>query len=260
MSLSPPKTARTLGIIIQLELQRLFCTRQGALYLFAFAFFWALILRYIIINLSHFLTQQTPNTSWSDSVFNSYFTINLYLFPLLCLFIAANQTGGDRERGTLRLILLRTSRDTIFFGRFLAQVCIQYLLLTFTAISTLILGIVYQSFEIDAVVNALIMTSNIAVALLPFIALMALLSATLKSPRQATTCAALIWFMASAIITAISHYFPFLEPLKMLVPGMQFSSLSQLEGAAMFSIAYIPLLQTAILLIAGRTIMQRTSL
>ncbi|NRB40641.1 MAG: ABC transporter permease subunit [Pseudomonadales bacterium] len=259
MSIQAPSFIQSVGIIIQQEFQRLFFSRQGGLYLFAFIFFWALMLRYVIVNVSNFLAQQGAQTDWSDTVFSTYFNISLYLFPLLCIFIAANQTGADRERGTLRLLLMRTSRDVIFFGRFLAQVCIQYCLILFTATSTLLLGFYYQGFNLSAVSNAFIMASNIALVLLPFIALMALLSASFKSSKQATISAALIWSMASGIITGISHYFPAVEPLKMLIPGMQFSSLSLLEGVEMFSMAYIPLLQTAALLIAGRFIMHRSS-
>ena len=248
-----------LDTIIGLEFRRLFTSRSGLLYLFAFSFFWFIMLKFVIVNVSDLIALQNPDKDWSETVFNTYFNISLYLFPLLCIFIAANQTGADRERGTLRFLLMRSSRDEIFFSRFLAQVSIQYFLILLTAISTVLVGFYVQGFAVEAIYNAAIMVTNLAIALLPFIALMALLSAALKSAKQATICAALIWAMASGIITGISHYFPFVEPLKMLIPGMQFTSLSDLDGLAMFSLAYIPLLQTAALLIAGRFIMQRTA-
>lgn len=260
-ALQRPNVLGSFAIIIRLELRRLFFSRQGWLYLSAFVFFWAMMLKGVIFNVSNFFVNQGISTdNWSTTVFSTYFHIGLYLFPLLSIFIAANQTGSDRERGTLRFLVLRCSRDVIFFGRFLAQVVIHYILLSLTLFTTLAVGIYRDGFALDALTNALLMGLNLALVLLPFIAMMALLSATVKSPRQATVFAALIWSLASGIIAGMAHYFPILSPLKMLVPGMQFSVLMDLQGVAMFSLAYIPLLQTAVLLLAGRFAMQRETL
>lgn len=259
--LERPNVATTLWVIIQLELERLFTSRTGLLYLSAFGFFWYLLLRYVIFNISSFISQSNMSgDDWSNTVFSTYFNVGLYVFPLLCIFIAANQTGSDRERGTLRFIVLRCERATLFFGRFLSQVLIQFILIIATLISTLGVGFYNGGFSLVALNNALIMATNLGLVLLPFIAMMSLLSAVVKSPRQATLIAGLIWGLATAIITGLSHYFPFLEPVKMVVPGMQFDALSDLEGAAMFSLSYIPILQCAVLLVAGHHVMKRTSL
>ena len=256
-----PNVASTLWIITQLELERLFASRIGWLYLSAFGFFWYVLLRYVIFNISSFLSQQNMNGhDWSGTVFSTYFNVGLYVFPLLCIFIAANQTGADRERGTLRFIMLRCNRASLFFGRFLSQVLIQCILIAATLLSTLAVVFYNVGFSLLALSNALIMAVNLGLVLLPFIAMMSLLSAVVKSPRQASLIAGLIWGLATAIITGLSHYFPFLEPLKMIVPGMQFDALTDLEGAAMFSLSYIPILQCAVLLTAGHYVMKRASL
>ena len=72
--------------------------------------------------------------------------------------------------------------------------------------------------------------------------------------------ATLIWVLASAIIQGISYYFPFFEVFELIIPGRQLSELADLPQAETLSLAYIPLLQGLALLIAGRFIMQRTSL
>lgn len=260
-ALEKPNMLESFAIIIRLELQRLFLSRQGWLYLSAFIFFWLVMLKGVIFNVSNFFVDQgLSNENWSTTVFSTYFHICLYLFPFLSLFVAANQTGSDRERGTLRFLVLRCSRDVIFFGRFLSQVIIHYILLVFTLVTTLVVGIYRDGFLLDALIVAVILGLNLAVTVLPFIALMAFLSATVKSPRQATVFAALIWGLASSILAGIVHYFPILSPLTMLVPGMQFSVLTDLQGLDMFTLAYIPLLQTAVLLLAGRFAMQRETL
>ena len=261
MKPNTPNAAMALWVIIRLEMERLFTSRQGWLYLTAFAFFWYLLLRYVIYSISNLVAQQGQSVpDFSGAIFSTYFNAGLIVFPLLCIFIAANQTGSDRERGTLRFITLRCSRAEIFFGRFLSQVFIHLILIIATMLSAFAVAGVKDGFSLPVLGNGVVMAINLALAVLPFIAMMALLSAIVKSPRKATVIAFLVWALASVIISGLSHYFPLLESLKLLVPGMQFDSLSNLEGAAMFSLAYIPLVQSAILLVTGYYVMKRASL
>ncbi len=240
----------SMKIIIALELERTFASRQGLIYILAFAFFWSFLLKYAVFNETLMMMNQVVGADGvADKLFANYFKVAMYFFPLLCLFVAANQTGSDRERGTLRFMTLYCSRDVIFFARFLSQALIHYILILFSALTTLL----YIS-------HSLIACANLAVIILPFIALMAVLSATVKSPRQATFYAGIIWSIASGIISLLSHYVPAADVLNMLVPGMQFSQLTSLNGSAMFSLAYIPLVQSALLLMLGREIMRRRSL
>ncbi len=251
----------SMKIIIALELERTFTSRQGLVYLLAFAFFWYMLLKYAVFNETLMMMNQVMGAdSIADKLFANYFKVAMYFFPMLCLFVAANQTGSDRERGTLRFMTLYCSRDTIFFARFLSQVFIHYILISLSALSTLLYGLYGGDFSFQALSHSLIASANLALIILPFIALMAVLSAAVKSPRQATFYAGLIWSIASGIISLISYYVPAADALNMLVPGMQFSQLTSLNGSAMFSLAYIPLVQCALLLILGREIMRRRSL
>jgi len=248
-------------IIISLELERTFASRQGFIYILAFAFFWYLLLKYAVFNETLMMMNMVAGADGiADKLFANYFKVGMYFFPLLCLFIAANQTGSDRERGTLRFMTLYCSRDAIFFARFLSQVVIHYILILFSALSTLLYGLYGGDLSFQDISHSLISGANLALIVLPFIALMAALSATVKSPRQATFYAGIIWSIASGIISLMGHYVPGAEILNMLVPGMQFSQLTSLNGSAMFSLAYIPLVQCAVLLLLGREIMRRRSL
>ncbi len=253
-----PKLLSIFWIVSRFELERLFMTRRGLFYLFAFVFFWYLLLRYVVLSLSGFAE---GSSDWSIAEYFAYWNVTIYFFPILCLFIAADQTGSDRERGSLRFLLLRCSRDQIYFGRFIAQIVIQSILVIATVISTMAVVIYRGDYPImDVLLGSANMTLNLVIVLLPFIALMALLSAVVNSARQVTIIAALIWAMASGVISGLSHYWPVLDFLKLLIPGMQFDNMSALTDAELVTLAYIPILQCLALLLIGRFLMQRHTL
>jgi ABC-type transport system involved in multi-copper enzyme maturation permease subunit len=263
-------------LICQFELKRLFFTRKGLLYLITFSLVWCFILFYPIRLASNLLGQgRYPghNSSffeflgfgsllnWQVPEFGVYWHFALILFPSLCVIIAADQTSSDRERGTLRFLALRAGRDSIFFGRFLGVMTTQLVLILATVLTTLIFAVVRNPDIFPTVLNSVsAITINLILVLLPFTAMMAVLSATFKSAKQATVWAILIWFFLSGIIGSLSSYLPALNTLKILIPGYQMTELSQLSEWQTLELAYIPLLQTAVLLFIGRWIMWRQPL
>ena len=109
-------------IIARYELSRLFMTRGGLLSLLAFGMVWFLILRYPIYSASQFFMADAPggviasflNSSalnnllaWRVPEMAVFWVIALYLFPIFCVILTADQTASDRARGTLRLLHLR---------------------------------------------------------------------------------------------------------------------------------------------------------
>lgn len=271
-----PGFFRHLILICQFELKRLFTTRKGLLYLITFAVIWYFILLYPIRFASDFLGQQqnTPDSSsffqfigfgslldWKIPELGVYWHFSLILFPLLTVMSSADQTCSDRERGTLRFLCLRVSRDSVFFGRFSGFMLIQAILICTSLLSTVAL-ITFRDATMLPVAfnNAMAIFINLLIALLPFTAMMALLSAIVQSARQATVWAILIWSFLAGIITILSSYLPALNNLKFLIPGYQMSALSQLTEWQALQLAYIPLLQTIALLILGHWVMQRQSL
>ncbi len=257
----PPSTLSAMKTIVLLELERTFTHKQGLIYLLTFMIFWMFLLKYAVFSQTLMVMNQVLGADELPSkLFANFFKVAMYLLPVLSLFIAANQTGSDRERGTLRFMTMYCSRDAIFFARFIFQVIIHYILILFATISTLGFGVFKGELSFDATSHALISAANLALIILPFIALMAVLSALVKSPRQATFYAGIIWSVASGIISLLSHYFAPASALNILVPGMQFSLLGDLNGSAMFTLAYVPLFQCTVLLLLGREIMRRKSL
>ncbi|MDD1635714.1 MAG: ABC transporter permease [Methylococcaceae bacterium] len=260
-------------LISQFELKRSFATRKGILSLVTFAVVWYFILLYPLRFAAELLNQEKSLTSFFDFLgfgsiqqwpipeFGVFWHFALIIFPMLSITLAADQTCSDRERGTLRFIVLRSSRDSLFFGRFAGVMVIQALLISAAALSTLAL-VLYRDTTLfsSAFPDMLAITVNLILAVLPFTAMMAALSANVKSARQATVWAILIWTFLAGIISVFADYLPALYFFKFLVPGYQLSVLAQLSGWQTLQLAYVPLLQSLILLALGRRIMARQAL
>lgn len=263
-------------LISQFELKRLFLTRKGLLYLVTFAVVWSFILLYPIRFASEFLNQQKNLgygnvffefigfgrlTDWQIPEFGVYWRFALIMFPLLCIVISADQTCSDRVRGTLRFLTLRISRGGLFFGRFAGAMIIQVILIVSTLLTTLGLAISRdESLLAGAFNSSIAIIVNLFFVLLPFTAMMAVLSALVKSPKQSTTWAILIWSFLAGIISGLSVYIPALEILKILIPGYQMAELAQLSQWQGLKLAYVPLFQASALLTIGYWITLRQSL
>lgn len=263
-------------LISQFELKRVFITRRGLISLLTFAVVWYFILLYPLRYAAGILVQEKMHMHglsffdfiglgnfqhWAVPELNVFWHFALLIFPILSITLAADQTGSDRERGTLRFLSLRASRDSIFFGRFTGVVLVQLFLICFSGLSTLALALYRDSAQFSAALpNLFVITTNLTLVILPFTAMMAALSATVKSVRQATLWAVLIWSFLSGIISGLSHYLPELNALKILIPGYQLSDLAQLSEWQTLQLAYIPILQCMVLLALGRWILARQPL
>lgn len=264
----------TVLTIAQYELQRLFMTRRGLLSLLAFTLIWFLILRYPIYTAAQFFQADAPGgvivSFFNSTIINNllawqvpelavYWAISLYLFPIFCVILTADQTASDRARGTLRLLNLRATRDGIFFGRFFGQILILLMLTILTLASTMVLVVVRDGMLLQASLQlAAIVSVNLMLVLLPYTALMAWVSAMAKSARQATLYAVIIWIVCSLLTGWIARQFPGVSFLDMILPGAQIQSLLQLSGWNTLTLAPIPVIQTLILLFLGRIVMQRS--
>ncbi|MGZ4997516.1 MAG: ABC transporter permease subunit [Methylobacter sp.] len=272
----PPGFFNHLLLISLFELKRTFVTRRGLLSLSTFAVVWYFILLYPLRFAAELLAQEKSFKqgfgfldfiglgsihNWPIPEFGVFWQLALIIFPILSITLAADQTCSDRERGTLRFIVLRSSRDRVFFGRFAGVMVIQALLICAAAFSTFALAL-YRDITLfsSAWPNLLALIVNLILVVLPFTALMATLSAQVKSARQATLWAILIWTFLAGLINGFADYLPTLAFLKFLIPGYQLAELTRLSGWQTLHLAYIPLLQGFILLAFGRWIMARQAL
>ncbi len=263
-------------LLAKFELKKTLFSTRGIIGLIAFALVWFVLLWYPIKEASNYLfTEESKSLltalfqddlqilhSWSAAEMAMFWLAALYLFPLFNIFICADQFASDRSRGTFRFLTLRASRDTLFFGRITGYLCIQALLLIFTLLATLLL-VAYRdpSLLFDAAISGIYIFINIMIILLPFTALMAILSLHANSARQATVFAILLMVGLPIAINMIAHNLPnAIDVLMWFIPGSQISMMINSYGFNNIELTLVPLLQAAVLLFLGRTYMARIAL
>lgn len=273
---SASKFCRNTWLITRFELFRLFGSPRGWFALAAFAVIWFLILRYPIFEASSALQQ--PDTqafltrifgmvglyklmAWPLPELIVYWLICLVMLPLAVIVTSADQTSSDRSRGTLRFLTLRTSRDTLFLGRFLGQWLVQGLLIMLSLSATLGLAIWRQhSLSLAALEAALIMALNLMIVLAPFTALMALCSVLARSARLAVCLAIVGGGVLIGFISWAGWYFHDLLTLLQYLPGAQIPALLSHQGWSTFQEVTLPIAQTLVFLGLGRLALQGKSI
>ena len=269
-------TFTAMCLIALFELRRTLSTTRGLLALVGFAFIWYLLLAYPVRMAAATVEQgmssgQTASLinmiglgslmQWDIPEFAVIWRISLWVFPMMCLSLCADQTASDRERGTLRILSCHTSRDSIFFGRYLGFLLLQFALILFAVASTVALVFLRNTdLLIAAIDSSLIIITNMVIILLPFTAMMALLSALVKSPRQATIFAVLLLVLATFLMYWGKQHLPALELLRWIIPGSQLSALGDMSDWRSLQLAYIPLIQSIAYLSLGRWLFHRNNL
>lgn len=264
-------------LLAKFELKKILFSTRGVVALAAFALVWFLILWYPVKHASVYLFSPDFKQllsalfgeasvrelfSWKVAEMAILWAAALYLFPLFSIFVSADQFASDKTRGTFRFLTLRVNRDTLFFGRFVGYLSVQAILLSFTLLATLLL-IAYRDTSLlpSAIGSSLFIFANIMIVLLPYTALMAILSLYANTARQATIYAILLLAGMSIVNGIISYYLPGLSSaLQWIVPGAQLSMMINTYGFSSLPIAAIPLIQAVILLLLGRTYMARIAI
>lgn len=264
-------------ILAKFELKKLLFNPKGLIALIAFALVWMLILLYPIRGASDILLSPDFRQliagifgessvdklfQWQVAEMAIFWVAALYLFPLFSIFVSADQFSSDKSRGSFRFLILRTGRDSLFFGRFIGHMLIQSLLLMLTVGATILLALSRESsLLMPALGSGLMVFINIFIILLPYTALMALLSLYANSARQATIYAILLWAVGAIVIAIVNSQLPAIgELLSWILPGAQLSMMINTQGIASLIYAPIPLIQAGVLLFIGRSYMIRSSL
>ncbi|AZG73649.1 ABC transporter permease [Shewanella livingstonensis] len=275
-STTSPSTLTHIWLLAKYELTKRFTNKSGMISLIAFMLIWAILLLYPIKSASEFIMQ--PNFKdftealfgpgslrhlfeWPVEEFAVFWLTALYLFPMFSIFIAADQFSSDKQRGSLRFLTLRVSRSSLFFGRFLGQMFIQLMLIILTLLATIALALSRDiSLLLPSITTSLIVMVNLVIVLLPYTAAMAVLSLHANSARQASIFAVILWAVVSIFIALINMNFPQLSWLNWILPGSQIGNLINTQGLGSFVYAPIPLLQTVVILFAGKVLMSRSAL
>ncbi|MEE9334913.1 MAG: ABC transporter permease subunit [Granulosicoccaceae bacterium] len=262
--------------IAHLELFRLFGTKRGWIATIALLLIWAMIICYVIYPAADLLSSsETASfaglvlewlgldevTRWPSAEISLYWMLSLYMLPYFCIVMAADQIASDKFRGTLRYITLRTSRTSIFFGRFLGQAFIQFLLVAVTLATVVALVAWRAPDQLNSVFGSVpVVLSNLFIVLMPYIALMSLVSVVAKSAIQAILFAVIAWILVLIIVGVVQSSIGPIEFLDWLLPGSQVSMLLKLSGWQTMQLAVIPVMQTGVLLGMGWFAMQRCDL
>jgi hypothetical protein len=257
------------------ELQRLLLQRRGLLALLTFALLWLLFLAYPIKSAAELMTDPSMRDlaaaidnkilaqlfSWPVAELAVYWAISLYLFPMFCIMLAAGQFAADKQRGTLRFLTLHCGREALFFGRFLGMMLIQLLLLILTVAATIALAMIREpSLSGVAITDAFWITLNLLIVLLPYTALMSVLSLVATSNRQATIYAVLFFTVSAILLPLLDYALPLLGFLNYLVPGMQTDGLLAISPKAALSSTPLPIIQSIAYLALGLQLIKRGDL
>jgi len=258
------------------EWARLFLSGRGWAAIIAFALIWVLFLNYVIAPAATYVSsadfgvivqllfgsfENTAFSNWKSAEMGLYWIFSLYLLPFFTMISAADQIASDRARGTIRFLVLRTSRSAIFFGRFIGQYLIQLFIILVT--TTTVLGLIaYKSPDnLPLALNeAPVVVVNLALVLLSYVALMALVSVLAKTARQATMLAIIGWIVLWWLIGYVQNKVGPIPVLDWVLPGSQLSTLVRLGSWDTLSLASIPLVQTVVLLGLGWVAIKRCDL
>ncbi|NMM42447.1 ABC transporter permease subunit [Pseudoalteromonas arctica] len=261
--------------IAQFELVRLFLTKRGLLAVAAFSICWLLILRYPIgqavslINspqIADFAQQVfgaiglSKLLDWPEAELAMYWLIALYSFPSFCLFLCSDQLVGDKQRGTLRFLSLRATRNEMLFGRFLGQVFILAALLLVTLVASVAVMVFRDpALLASGISRSFVLFFYLLIAVLPFIALMTLLNTFARSARLAVVLAVLFFAGGNIVVSILSWQIPVLVMLDYVFPGIQLDQMAG-QNAGIFNSIGIPLIQTTVMLAIAQRIFARSSL
>ena len=161
----------------------------------------------------------------------------------------------------MRFLVLRASRTQIFLGRFIGQYLIQLLVILLTLLSVLALIAFNAPDSVSvALAEAPLVCVNLALVLLPYVALMALVSVLASTARQATLYAIIGWIVLWFLLGYVQGKFGPFPILDWVLPGSQLGSLVKLSGWETLNLAPIPLLHTFVLLALGWFAMRRCDL
>jgi ABC-type transport system involved in multi-copper enzyme maturation permease subunit len=126
----------------------------------------------------HFLLEKRP------ALLSAVFLVLVFGMPFTITFLAFNQVTGDIQTYGLRYLLLRTNRNSIYFGRFLGTVAFSTLVIAIiVATITLYLGAKLRIYAVGDLASwAVCGFLALSILMVPYIALGSLVSVLVDSP------------------------------------------------------------------------------
>jgi len=257
------------------ELARLFASKRGLIVLSAFSCVWFLIFYFIIGSAADLISSESFKDivqqgfgrfdlltllEWKLPELSVFWLVSAYTLPFFTLLFSCDQTCSDRERGTLRFILLRSSRTELLYGRFLGQLFIVSILILITLAASLLFALMNQQVVmLSAIYLSFTVLLKLIVICMPFIASMSLINVFVKSAKMSLVVYFLIYVSTAIIINVLSSFVTDISFLFYILPGEQIESVIGFEGNAFHNYA-IPLIQTVVYLLSAQWIFKRVSI
>lgn len=249
-------------LLAQQQISKPFHSRSGSLSILLCLLIWLLLLWYPVRKSAAAL-QNTGHTAgilnmfglenlsyWAVPELGAYWALALYLVPLFTLFIAADLFISDRQRGSLRFLLLRCSRLQLLSGRVTGQLAVQAGLILFSLLgATLLAAVRLDNPLIIAQQLLLVMLCwlQLLIVVMPFILLMALLSLRLNKVFNAVFIAALLFLLGDNLLHWLNQLLPGAAYLAYLIPGNQLSDMLNQMPQQSWSLLLWPVLQSLVL-------------
>lgn len=257
------------------ELTRLFGSKRGLIVLSCFSLIWFLIFYYVIGSASTFITTETFKglidkafghfnllelLEWELPELSIYWLVSAYILPFFALLFTCDQTCSDKERGTLRFILLRSTRTELLFGRFLGQLLILSILILITLLGSLIFASLnHPEVPLNSIGLSLLILFKLIAISLPFIASMSLINVFVSSAKMSLVVYFLIYVSLAIIVNLLNSYVFDVSFLFYIFPG------EQIENTIAFNDDYfnafgLPILQSVAYLFIAQFVFKRVSL
>jgi len=262
--------------ICQFELTRLFLTKRGGILLLAFAIIWLIILRYPVLSAANILNgasfgdnisafSQSMNLQhlidWNYGELAIYWLFAVFAFPITAVLMSSDQLASDANRGTLRFILLRCSRNQLLLGRFLGQLLILASLITMTLLAAFMMGFYRDSSLVMSAMDELFFVGlNLFIIGMPYIAVTSLLNIVLKSSKLSIVMIIIVVPIFHSIVSYLSTIIAPLEILLLALPGIGLFDAAQMPAFEISQTTIVPVLQTIGYLAAAQFLLTRRAL
>jgi len=264
-----------LSIITQFELVRIFKTKNGLIALTAFCAVWFILLYYLISSATEIVFSDAFKIAastlfgalglsalleWPVAEFSIYWLVAVYSFPIFTLLVTSDQMCSDTARGTLRFITLRATRSEILIGRFLGQFLILVSLIFLTLVACVALAVARDiTLFIPAIKQAFVLFVELAIIILPFIALMSFFNSILSSAKMSIVICILFYTIGALLVGFIQFQLKSGHFIDFIFPGTQISKVVSLQGLD-FTHYLVPIVQSVVLLFVADKLLNRASL
>lgn len=261
------------------EVARFVASRRGLVTAIGFALVWWVVLWYVVrpagtlgengTGLADLMLDAVglgALANWPAPELAAWWVTTLYGLPVVAVLASADQISSDRARGTLRYLVLRATRLEILLGRFCGQCMVQAIAVAATLISVLVLVALADASRIgeSRLVETLAFAPSAGIAvwltLLPWVALMTLVSSIADTPRRATLYATILWVLLSILTGWLQRRFGDLGTLDYLLPGSQVRAMIVERSTPALALASIGLAHAALFLAAAGLVMRQRDL